>query len=127
MDLKDIYTSVFLKAAGLPDDEESVKKNKLLWWYNLRSKSVGGLRLTDQGLKFIKDSEIRVYTISFPKEIMLHPQLLIWLDNQIESPYHITRRNISVIKERAALEIYLFAGDIKKMGYAKSMAKRLNT
>jgi len=127
MDLKDTYTSVFLKAAGLPDDEESIKKNKALWWYNLRSKSVGGLRLTDQGLKFIKDSEIRVYTISFPKEIMLHPQLLIWLDNQLESPYHLTRRNISVIKERAALEIYLFAGDIKKMGYAKSMAKRLNT
>lgn len=126
MDLKDTYTSVFLKAADLPDDIESVKKYKGVWWYNLRSKSAGGLRLTDQGLKFIKDSEIRVYTVEFPKEIILHPQLLIWLDNQLESPYHLTRKNITVIKERAALEIYLFAGDIKKMGYAKSMAKRLN-
>jgi hypothetical protein len=31
-----------------------------------------------------------------------------------------------VLKEKAAFELYLFSGDIKKLGYNKALAKRLS-
>lgn len=127
MDLKDTYTSVFLKAAGQTPNEDTVKNFRPVWWQNVRGKDHGGLRLTDQALEFIEThSQIKTYKIELPKEISITPQILIWLDQFIESPYHITKKYIIVLKEKSAFELYLFHGDIKKMGYAKAMSKRLN-
>lgn len=127
MDIKDTYTSVFLQAAGLATDPNTVKKYKIVWWYNLRNKDSGGLRLTDQGLEFIeKYAKIKTYKIDFPKEFAFTPQVLVWLDNFIDSPYFITKKNITVLKEKAAFELYLFSGDIRKMGHNKALAKRLS-
>lgn len=127
MDIKDTYTSVFLKAAEQPADEETVKKFKPIWWFNFRKKNVGGLRLTDAGLDFVKTySKIKTYQIEIDKNITLTPQVLIWLDQFIDSPYYIDKKQITVIRERVAFELHLFSGDVKKMGYAKAMNKRLN-
>jgi hypothetical protein len=128
MDLKDSYTRVFLSAAGVEFDDKKVKEFKALWWWNLRSKNSKSLRLTDQGLDFIKEkSDIRIYEISLPLELKISAQLLVWLDQHLDCPYHLTKKQIVVLKERAALEIHLFSGDIKKMGYGKSIAKRFNS
>jgi len=127
MDLKDSYTEVFLKAAGEVADVESIKKHKSIWWWNFRSNNSTGLRLTDLGLDFIEKADIRKYEIDLPSELKITPQLLIWLDQQLESPYHLTKKKIIVLKEKAAFEIYLFSGDIQKMGYTKSIAKRFNS
>ena len=54
MNLKDTYTQVFLQAAEIDADAELQKKYKTVWWWNFRSKDEGGLRLTDEGLKFIE-------------------------------------------------------------------------
>ena len=126
MNLKDTYTAVFLKAANQPADEESIKKYRPNWWYNFRKKEDGGLRLTEQGLEFVQEkSQIKTYQIELEKNITLTPQVLIWLDQFIDSPYFIDKKQIVVIRERAAFELYLFRGDVKKMGYAKAMSKRL--
>lgn len=126
MNLKDTYTSVFLKAAEQPADEESVKKYKPVWWYNFRKKNEGGLRLTELGLQFIKEqAQIKTYQIDIDKNITLTPQVLVWLDQFIDSPYFIDKKQITVIRERVAFELHLFSGDVKKMGYAKAMNKRL--
>lgn len=127
MNIKDSYTQVFLSAAGAEFDDKRVKEFKTLWWWNLRSNSKS-LRLTDEGLDFVKNkSDIRVYSIELPEEIKITAQLLIWMDQQLDSPYHLTKKEISVLKEKAALEIHLFSGDIRKMGYAKSVAKRFSS
>jgi len=126
MNLKDTYTSVFLKAADQPADEESIKKHKPIWWYNFRKKNEGGLRLTESGLQFIKEqAQIKTYQIDIDKNITLTPQVLVWLDQFIDSPYFVDKKQITVIRERIAFELHLFSGDIKKMGYAKAMNKRL--
>jgi hypothetical protein len=52
--------------------------------------------------------------------------VLVWLDNFIDSPYYITKKFIVVLKEKAAFELYLFSGDIRKMGYNKALACRLS-
>jgi hypothetical protein len=62
MDLKDTYTSVFLKAAGQTPSENTIKKFRNVWWQNVRGKNSGGLRLTDQALEFVEEhSQIKTY------------------------------------------------------------------
>ena len=127
MDIKDTYTKVFLQAANHPADIDAVKKYKSLWWWNFRSKDSGGLRLTEEAMTFIQDdAKIKTYKIEFPKEFAFTPQVLVWLDNFIDSPFYITKKFIIVLKEKAAFELYLFSGDIRKLGYNKALAKRLS-
>jgi hypothetical protein len=127
MDIKDTYTRVFLQAANQPADADTVKKHKPIWWWNFRSKDSGGLRLTEEAMTFIQeDAKIKTYKIEFPKEFAFTPQVLVWLDNFIDSPFYITKKFIVVLKEKAAFELYLFSGDIKKLGYNKALAKRLS-
>jgi hypothetical protein len=127
MDIKDTYTRVFLQAANQLSDLNTIKKYKSLWWWNFRSKDSGGLRLTEEALTFIQeDAKIKTYKIEFPKEFSFTPQVLVWLDNFIDSPFYITKKFIVVLKEKAAFELYLFSGDIRKLGYNKALAKRLS-
>jgi hypothetical protein len=125
MDRKDSYTQIFLKAAGVEADEKRIKDFRIIWWHNTREKETGGLRMTDQCLEFVTDkSEIKVYKIEIPKELTISSQILIWLDQYIDSPFHLTKKHLTVLSERAAFELYLFSGDVKKYGIAKTMAKR---
>ena len=127
MDIKDTYTRVFLQAADQDGSADAVKKYKSLWWWNFRSKDSGGLRLTEEAMTFIQeDAKIKTYKIEFPKEFAFTPQVLVWLDNFIDSPFYITKKFIVVLKEKAAFELYLFSGDIRKLGYNKALAKRLS-
>jgi len=126
-DEKSQFTKIFLKAAEQDINDEILKSRRILWWYNVRQKDSGGLRLTTEGIDFItKEAEIKTYKIDFPKGLSITPQILLWLDNFIESPYYITKKSITVLKERAAFELYLFSGDVKKMGYNKALSKRLS-
>jgi hypothetical protein len=125
MDRKDSYSEVFLKAAGLPHDEKAIETVRAIWWYSTREKDSGGLRLTDPGIEFIETkADIKIYKIDIPKEVSITPQVLVWLDQYIDSPFHFTKKHIKVLSERAAFELYLFSGDVKKLGLARSLAKR---
>ena len=127
MDTKDTYTQVFLQAANQTADTNTLKQYRSTWWWNVRDKEKGGLRLTEPALDFIEnDSKIKTYKIDFPKDFAITPQVLIWLDNNIESPYYITRKFIVVLKEKDAFTLYLFSGDIRKMGYNKALARRFS-
>jgi len=118
---------VFLKAAGQQGSAESIKEHRSQWWYNLRAKEEGGLRLTDHGLDFIKSqADLKTYEIKLPKEITITPQILVWLDQFITSPWFLTKNTITVLSEKSAFELYLFSGDVKKMGHAKAMSKRMS-
>jgi hypothetical protein len=124
---KDFYTELFLKEAGKETSQEFLEKFRPVFWHSFRNKDSGGLRLTEQGLEFIKTkSDIKTYKIDFPKEVSLTPQIYIWLDRFIESPYFITKKSIEVLNERSAFELYLFSGDVKKYGLSKTLAKRLS-
>lgn len=127
MRTKDAYTQVFLKAAEEQVNEDLVKSKKSIWWWNTRNKDSGGLRLTEEGINYIIDNaKLKTYTVKFPKEITITPQILVWLDNFIESPYYITKKDITVITEKAAFELYLFSGDIRKLGYGKALRQRMS-
>lgn len=125
MDIKDSYTKIFLEAAGLDSTEEEIKKRRYEWWWNVRGKNNGGQRLTDQALEFIESvAGIKTYKISFPKDFEFTPQVLLWLDQYIESPYYFNKKYIIVLKEKAALELFLFSGDVRKLGHTRALSKR---
>jgi hypothetical protein len=121
------YTKKFLKSAGLEVSDEIIKQKLFEWWYNVRDKDQGGMRLTDDGLEFVKvNVGLKTYEIRLPGHVVLIPQLLIWLDQQMNFPFHINKKEITVISEKEAFEIYLFSGDVMKMGYNKALSNRLN-
>ena len=125
MDLKDTYTAVFLKAANQEADQNTLKQVRSTWWWNIRENS--GLRLTEPALQFIEnDAKIKTYKVAFPKDFAITAQILLWLDNNIDGPYYITKKSIIVLKEKAAFQLYLFSGDIKKMGYNKALARKFS-
>ena len=126
MDRKDSYTEVFLKAAGVDTNEKLIKDFRPIWWLSTREKEVGGLRMTDQCLEFLeKKAEIKTYKIDIPKELTITSQVLVWLDQYLDTPFHLTKRHITVLSEKSAFELYLFSGDVKKFGTARSLAKRM--
>lgn len=127
MNLKDSYTIAFLKEGQQELTEERILESKRTWWYNQRSKTQTGLRLTDIGLKYIEDVQIKKYEIEFPDSVKINSQLLIWLDRFLDCPYYIGKKSIFVTREKAALEMYLFSGDIQKYGYVKALSKKLQS
>jgi hypothetical protein len=127
MDIKDRYSKIFLQSANLIADDNSIKKYRAEWWWNVRSKNHGGLRLTERALKFIQSSaEIKTYRIEFPAEFSFTPQVFLWLDQFIESPFYINKKYIIVLKEKSAFELYLLSGDVRKLGHNKALAKKFN-
>jgi hypothetical protein len=124
---KDAYTEAFLQAAELPVNEKNIKDYKAVWWWSFRKKDQGGLRLTEQALEFIEEhAKIKTYKIEFPKEFAFTPQVLLWLDNYIDSPFFVNKKHIIVMKEKAAFELYLLSGDVRKLGHSRAMSKRLS-
>ena len=124
---KDAYTKAFLQAAELPVNEKNIKDYKAVWWWSFRKKNQGGLRLTEQALEFIEEhAKIKTYKIEFPKEFAFTPQVLLWLDNYIDSPFFVNKKHIIVMKEKAAFELYLLSGDVRKLGHSRAMSKRLS-
>lgn len=126
MSSKKDYTQIFLESAGELVSENLINLKNKIWWWNLRDKEHGGLRLTEDAIVFIEQqSKIKTYKIPFPDNLTITPQILLWLDNFIECPYFISKKDITVLKEKTAFELYLFSGDVRKMGYNKAMAKRI--
>jgi len=123
---KEQYTRVFLESAGWESNEESVKKYKPVFWYSYRDKDSGGLRLTDKGLEFVIDkADLKTYRVEFPSEFSFTAQTMIWLDQYLNTPFYLDKKSVTVISEKAAFELYLFSGDVRKFGLAKSLSNRL--
>lgn len=110
------------KQLGWTDSESNGKHNII--WQNPRKKTTGGNRLTDEGYRvFIEEMDIKSYSIDFPKDFTLSNQTTIWLDRFIDGPYYITKKAIVVFKEKTAVQLILFSGDVQKFGLAKAMSK----
>ena len=122
MNWKETYTKIFLKAANKNIGESAVKEYFPVWWKNTRAKDTGGLRLTDEGYRFIsEDLELSTYEVPFPKDFNLTTNTIIWLDQFITCPYYLWKHGIIVTDEKKAMELHLFSGDIRKYGLTKAL------
>jgi hypothetical protein len=107
-----------------PIHDESIKNNYYTWWQNVReSYQARSLRLTRDGLKMLETLDIKTYTIKFPDKIIFTPQTYLWLDEFVDCPYYVDKKQIYVTLERMALQLMMFAGDITKYGLARAMSQ----
>jgi len=122
------YTKIFLKQAGRAVTEENISMSSRVWWKNNRTKKEGGLRLTEEGLDFVRTTlDLAVYEVPFPIGFDLKPQVIVFLDRFIDCPYFLTDRSITVLSERKCFELYLFNGDVQKYGITKAMRNKKAT
>lgn len=127
MDQKHQLTQIVSTQLGWPTDAKSIEKNHSVIWQNPRKKTVGGMRLTDEGFTtFTEKMDMKSYDIDFPKEFTLTNQVTIWLDRFIDGPYYITKKSIIVFKEKTAVQLVLFSGDVQKFGLSKAMSLKNN-
>ena len=126
MNLKETYTRVFLKQAGISINESTLKEYMPKWWQNTRAKNEGGLRLTEDGFDFtVETLELSNYDVPFPADFKITTQVVIFLDKFIDCPYFLHHKGITVLNEKKALELHLFSGDVRKYGLNKAL-KRAN-
>tara|TARA_Y100000590_G_scaffold182209_1_gene207620 strand:+ start:1881 stop:2276 length:396 start_codon:yes stop_codon:yes gene_type:complete len=124
MDVKTAYTKTFLMLKEQPLHDESIKTAYFTWWQNVReSYQARSLRLTNLGLEWLKDLDIKTYDIKFPAKIIFTPQTYLWLDEFVDCPYFVDKKQIIVTKEKMALQLMMFAGDVTKYGLARAMSK----
>ena len=122
---QDTYVKIFLKASNQALSEENSLVYSRKWFVNVRKKEEGGLRLTDEGLKFVKDVlDLKVHEVPFPATLDLKPQVILFLDKFIDCPYHLTEDSITVLSERKSFELHLFSGDVRQYGLMKAMKRK---
>jgi hypothetical protein len=120
---KETYTKIFLKELGKSYNDLAVKEFMPIWWQNNRSKDTGGLRLTEAGFDILTEIDLATYDIPYPRDMPLTTQVIIFLDQFIDCPYYLTNRSITVTNEKKAVELTLFAGDLRKYGLTKAMTR----
>ncbi len=123
MGWKETYTKIFLKELGKSYNDLAVKEFMPLWWQNNRNKDTGGLRLTESGFDILTEIDLATYDIPYPRDMPLTTQVIIFLDQFIDCPYYLTNRSITVTNEKKAVELTLFAGDLRKYGLTKAMTR----
>ena len=125
MNWKETYTKIFLKQADIAISETSLKQYMPLWWQNTRDKKEGGLRLTQLGFEFLKDTiDLRFYQIPYPKDKPFTTQTIIFLDKFITCPYYLDNTSLYVTDEKKSIELHLFSGDLRKYGLIKAMKRQ---
>ena len=124
MNWKETYTKIFLKNPNIAIGQNTHKEYMPMWWKNSRSKNFGGLRLTDEGITFIKDKlQLQTYDVPFPNDFTLTTQVIIFLDKYLDTPYYLADDGVIVTNEKKAMELMLFSGDIRKYGLNKALSR----
>lgn len=124
---KETFTKIFLQQKDRSVDAANVKLHLYKWWQSHRSKDSGGLRLSEDGFKFLTEElDLRSYEIPFTEPIDLSPQTIIFFDRHMDSPYFLTNQSITVFSERKSFELMLFSDDIRKYGLVKAMNNQKN-
>jgi hypothetical protein len=114
-----------LNHAGFAINKRNLKEYLNSWWCNPRNESKS-FRLTESGLAAFTKANITPYVIELPNELKYTNRLILQLDNFITGPYYLERKRITVFDENMAIQLMLFAGDLKKYADAKVNSKNYN-
>lgn len=93
------------------------------WWQNIRHNGNRSFRLTQEGYSILS-KHLVFYKIDFLNTLIITNNTLIWLDNFIDCPYYMIDRTIYVSREKMAVQLILFGGDLNKFGKAKYLSSK---
>lgn len=114
MNQKIKITEYVMRELGVEPSPKSIKTYTKIWWQSTRNKSKGGFWLTPLGFEALKQADIKFYHIKFEKEIeTFENKFIIWLDNTIDCPFYLNRKEIFVFGEKTAIQMVLFSGNLK--------------
>lgn len=120
MNLKHEITKYVLESQGLPADDKRIRKTIPTWWFNPRNKEKGGLRLTEQGFECLTKADIKSYMIKFEEPLEeINNEFLLWLDQNINCPFYLTKKKVWVFGENLAVQLVLFSGNLAKYHRAR--------
>jgi len=120
MNIKTEITKYVADKNGLPTDDKSIRELKRIWWCSTRNKPKGGLQLTNEGVDQLILADIKCHLIKIDRSLELTNQNIIWLDNFIDCPWHLTDKDIRMFTERMAIQLVLFSGNIQKYLFSRS-------
>lgn len=100
--------------------EERVIDEIHRYWFNTRNRGKAGLRLTDEGLRLAHQVGLPMEQISYAKDIVLTPQVVLFLDKHLDCPFYLDKNAIVVTDEMRAVELIMYSGDIKRYGEVKA-------
>ena len=124
MDAKLRLTKHCLTELNLPTDDASITKHLQIWWRNPRLLGERSFALTPEGFEVLSNQiNLKFYELELPDDIVFTNQLVIWLDRYIDCPFFLTKKTIFVSREKVAVQLILFNGDLAKFGKAKSLPK----
>lgn len=119
-------TKYVINQLKLSTDDKTFRQLTAGWWKNIRKKQKGGMSLTERGFEALKQAEIKNYRIKFDEVLQLNNQVILGLDNFINTPFYVTHREIYVFDETTAIQIILFNGNLKKFVRAKRKSLSLD-
>lgn len=112
---------------GLPESLKADYDLKHLFWLMWRNprKSDTSFALTDEGYEFLSGVlELKFYRIDLPDSLFITNKIRIWLDKYIDCPFYLTSKSIFVSREKVAVQLILYSGDLNKFGLAKESSKK---
>lgn len=120
---KEAFTELFLDQAGLSTSYVNIKLYMTHLWFN--SSKRAGLRLKKRGYDFLtKTLLLKSYTVPFIENMDMTPNVMIFLSHYMECPYYLNNNSITVFSERKSIELYLFSGDIRRIGLVKALNRQ---
>lgn len=124
MHIKRELTAQCIKALEMSDDITTFRKYMRLWWNNPESRSGLGLSLTSAGYEaMLRGLNLKFYTIALDESVVPTNQLILWLDKFLDCPYCLLPKEIIVSREKIAVQLMLYGGDLYKFGKSMQMSK----
>lgn len=94
------------------------------WWVNPRNNGERSFRLTYEGYDaFANQFGLKFYKVDLPEDIQITNKTIVHLDKYIDCPFYINKDSIFLSREKVAVQMILFGGDINRFGLAKDRKK----
>jgi len=124
MDVKLRLTKHFADAEGLPASTSlEIDALSRHWWMNRRNNGERSYALTTNGYTVLS-KHLKFYRIDFLDTMRYTNNTVIWLDKFIDCPYYIDKHSIYVSREKVAVQLILFSGDLNRFGKAKDRSSK---
>jgi hypothetical protein len=128
MDIKHKLTVEFLTNwLGYEPTALVIEKYYQKWWKNIRENGERSLRLTYDGFTFLKNNNLLKFYQIDVLDVVYTSKVMLQLDKYLVCPWYLSSNStIWVSREKTAVELILFGGDLVKYGNSKYQSELMS-